>query len=298
MDVAVSPVQAEPLAMVRAVPLSELVRPLVSAQVGLKTAEADLVLDKARRKSNFWSWLGDFFCVTAAERKVATARAELQRLQAAHRSRVCLWLEERVDALSMDHAVQGAELAILRARQADYNQRYRALGAVVEKGRSALDMLEAAREACSSASTAEFFDMASKSKAVSAWSSMETSDASAALKRAQEAVEAFRVLFPAAGEAPVGRIDDTLDLVLDFAFELPFDFTSWCNMSNLDEAAANCGSAIERIAEVLAPLQNQYTDLGGLRTANARQIEALLVPFRKEAIAELPTLLREFAPKV
>lgn len=283
--------------LIQPVPLSELVQPLVNAQVALTSAEADVVLDKASRQGRLLALAADFLFTTDAERKRDQAKEALAELTASSKTTVIEWVEERVEATATSDASAGPALADARARQADLNRRYRTVHNAMEKGWVALRTLKDAKSACSSASTTEAFDLLSKSKAVSVLSSMSTSDANESLKKAQTAVTAFRELFPAAGEAPADQVDDTLDLILDFTLELPFDFTSWANMSSLDTAAANCARAIERIECAMRPLCAEDAELSKQRTLCAREIAAILVPFRFAARAELPTLLRELAPK-
>lgn len=281
------------------VDLGELAARLEAASSRLSRAEKAVETDKAARRGAWLRRLYDYLFDTAPEKELARA------LEAGHHARreagagvKVAVAAEALRLMSMDpgaarrRAVRFADLS--SARRARVAAAHLRLAAT-----SARDAFVEAMEACSSASSMEMMDVFSSSKVVSAMSHSSTSAAREAVGKATGALSGLKKAVAEAEtvRAEVDMPDDFLDLVIDFAIDLPFDFLSWSNMEKLDAAVNDCGRVASEIGTLLPKLQS---DLKEARMREQRAFDALAEvdgPFIAAAARTLPRSLRFAVPR-
>lgn len=157
--------------------------------------------------------------------------------------------------------------------------------------------LEEAISALSSASTMEVMDAVSSNKAIAMMSHSQNQTASDAVEAAQASVDALKAETGRVG-ADLSGIDDTLDLILDLAFDGPFDFMSFVNIGRIDAARRQCEQA-------LAAVRQERLRLHGLmqRAQDAERpfrdaVDATTAPHLASAAAKLPEDVHHLVPAV
>lgn len=265
----------------------------------VKLADAELARDKAGRrgKGKLWARVVDFFCDTLAEETLSAAERHYQFVREDVRRSMTDWLLLRSEALLGSDTSARQQLSQLRRRQVELNNRVQIVEKLENAGAKALNDLDKAISACNSASNMEFFDLLSKNKGISLLSSLETSEASNAIRQARLSVEAFAKLAPKRGLASdLSVVDDTVDLVVDLAIDLPFDILSWFNMDALDTAENRCKQIRDSLKKSLKPVHDALHTTRHAHSLASQRIAELLQPYRKQAYQELPEMLRPLSP--
>lgn len=278
--------------------LDDLAYRFQAAASQLSSCELAVAQDKAGRRGSMIRKLLDYLFDTAPEKTLEAAE-----------DRMAVVRKEAADAVTI--AVSGAAMRLLSLASTDVDRRkvqFERLRTVREGSRSAEKMLGLAKrarsalhkasEACSSASSMELMDTVSSNKGISVMSSVSTSNARSAVAEAQEALAALRNAVDAASrlKADVDVPDDMLDLVIDFAIDLPFDFLSLMNMSKLDSAGEKCDEAKNAVSAIIPRLKK---DVALAREAVQREEAALAVidgPYIRQAAATVPPTLRFAIP--
>ncbi len=105
--------------------------------------------------------------------------------------------------------------------------KYNESGRRLKLAENARELLKTAKDECNSASTTEFLDMVTTSKAISILSAIDTSSASSSLKRAMGALKRLADEMPAR-QSPIDSNlpDDTLDLFVDLTINPVIDILS------------------------------------------------------------------------
>lgn len=157
--------------------------------------------------------------------------------------------------------------------------------------------LEEAISALSSASTMEVMDAVSSNKAIAMMSHSQNQTASDAVEKAQGSVDALKAETDRVG-ADLSGIDDTLDLILDLAFDGAFDFMSFVNIGRIDAAKRQCEQAIAAVRQERLRLhglmQRAQDDERPFRDA----VDATTAPHLAAATAKLPEDVRSLVPPV
>lgn len=265
----------------------------------LSSCELAVAQDKAGRRGSMTRRLLDYLFDTAPEKALEAAE-----------DRMAVARKEAADAVTI--AVSGAAMRLLSLASSDVDRRkvqFERLRAVREGSRSAEKMLGLAKrarsalhkasEACSSASSMELMDTVSSNKGISVMSSVSTSNARSAVAEAQEALADLRNAVDAAArlKADVDVPDDMLDLVIDFAIDLPFDFLSLMNMSKLDSAGEKCDEAKDAVSAIIPRLKK---DVDLAREALQREESALAAidgPYIRKASVSVPAPLHFAIPR-
>ena len=278
--------------------LKTLATDMQAAEQALTFARAQVSADKAQRRvAGVWARVVDFFSTTPAETNEHTARLNLERLQGLARDQVPSWLRTQVNvtiALSTDQPAY-----------ASIHQRYTALASRRERvaalhrvASSAKDALEYAASQCSSASNMELLDAVSTNKTFSVLSSIETSGANDALRRAQAALQALAKALPRkAGSEDLPSVDDTLDLIVDFALDPAIDVLSFFNMSALNNASDNCNEVVRRVTPLVRRITESLAKIDGLIEEQKQSIAKLESPYFENAVKLIPAPLSEYSVK-
>lgn len=157
--------------------------------------------------------------------------------------------------------------------------------------------LEEAISALSSASTMEVMDAVSSNKAIAMMSHSQNQAASDAVETAQRSVDALKAETDRVG-ADLSGIDDTLDLILDLAFDGVFDFMSFVNIGRIDAARRQCEQALAAVRQERLRLhglmQRAQDDERPFREA----VDATTSPHLAAAAARLPEDVRALVPPV
>ncbi|MEK8034216.1 hypothetical protein AACH06_25600 [Ideonella sp. DXS29W] len=270
---------------------------VVNARQAIAAAEAAVAKDKLARAQSLMARLADAFTTTAPEAELDAAKARLDAATAKGTSAARNWILEsaRQSMASTPATAQLHQGCLERVSQSQ--GRYNQVRNWLDLAQHASNQLEKAQRACESASTTEFLDLLSKSRTVSVLSSLDTSDAADAIKRAHRALQDLSRALPRRTEqGDIGVPDDTLDLVVDFVFDPGLDLLSWLNMDQLDSSAEQCRQARQRLQPLLARL-GEVAEAARLKHSHdLAQAQALERPFLEAALALVPEALRGLKP--
>jgi hypothetical protein len=265
----------------------------------LASCEQAVAADKAGRRGSWGRRVVDFLFDTAPEKAFEAA----QEGMAGVRSEAAAAVTSTVSAAAMRYLSTAADDVARRAIQLDRLRSARKMERkaqhVVALATTARDAFGQAVEACSSASSMELMDTFSNNKGISAMSSMRNSSAREAVDEAQKALANLRAAIDAASSvnARVDMPDDFLDLVLDFALDLPFDFLSWSNKAKLDAAEEQCNEAKGAIESVMARLRTNLEQMREVASREERALALIERPYIEQAARPVPTSLRFAIPE-
>jgi hypothetical protein len=269
------------------------------AQAQLSARELAVAEDKAGRQGSLVGRLADFLFDTAAEKAADAARVKADDLRMEAIEAVGeVVVADAMRSLSTDPDAmrrRAAQVERLRAARDGERQALR----IIALAETARDAFDDAAEACSSASSMELMDAFTTNKGISAMSSMSNSSARSSVEDAKEALSNLRNVVSSASEVN-GRVDvpdDLLDLVLDFALDLPFDFLSWSNKSKLDAAEKQCEEAKGSIESLIEKLRYSLERVRKTCEREDEALEALDRPYIERSAEAVPASLRFAIPK-
>ncbi|MDO5640724.1 MAG: hypothetical protein Q4G28_12745 [Neisseria sp.] len=215
-------------------------------------AEDDMIADKQSRQSSLWARTVDFFVETPAEKAFAQTIEDLEQarkqgifaIQTSEPRRVSIDMTSSEEAL-WDEWVHEYQHQEVESQSDKIDELIADVEAAIAKVRSA-------RTACQTASSVEMFDLFTKSKAVSVWSSLESSSAANKIRMAEMAVQK---LANSAEMLFADKPNDWLDLVLDLNFSPTWDILSFFNMRRLDRVTEVCRETEGKLESVLQSLR-------------------------------------------
>lgn len=271
---------------------------LEAAERAVASAKANLAADKARRRNEgIWAQAIDFFTSTQAEEALERAEDALAQHKRKCEAWVRSWYAGRVDALISQDEDAAQSLSQLR-------ERAKSLDAVTVQAKKLLSLaneaagsLDRAASACSSASSSEFLDAVTSNKAISMMSTLDSSNAKSALERAHQAVRRLKEALPTSANVVQGEmidVDDTLDLIIDFAFDLPLDITSFLQMGSLDRAQKQCKDIEAKITPISAKLREQHAKAQAESEDAKAKLAAFIQPYGTLAKMDVPSNLMAF----
>ncbi|MFT0701324.1 hypothetical protein [Citrobacter meridianamericanus] len=262
---------------------------IAAASRNLDTARQALQRDKQQRETSLRAKFVDWLTTTPAEQAVEDARVQLAQVQGEARKFAEQWIviKARAQLLASPADAQRHSAQLRRAETARNRQnRVRPLLRLAETARHRLD--EAA-DACGSASNVELLDLVTTNKAVSLMSSVSTSSAGDAVRRAGEALKALSDALPKRSEATALDVPgDLLDLVVDLTFAPAIDLLSWFNMGRLNDAERQCREARRKLAPLLERLRKLDDDTAARVAAEAEALRAIETPHLQAVAALVP----------
>lgn len=277
--------------------LPRLSEALEAAETLLLHARKVRELDKARRKASWLLQLVDAATYTHQEEALNHAAGRYKLIQQHAQDRARSHVQARLRSLVASAATDVAEerhLALAEihkcTREAERASTWAELA--LEAGSAML----AAERQCRSASTTELVDLFSKSKAIAAWSTLDTQAASEAVARANRAARALQRTLPDRETLLLASVPvpcDVFDLILDFSLSPTLDIMSLFTMSALGDAATRCRRAAEKLHEFADRAASlAATASAAAQRANATK-EAVEAPFLSTARNEVPNRLRQ-----
>jgi hypothetical protein len=158
------------------------------------------------------------------------------------------------------------------------------------------DLVEAISD-LRSASTTETIDAVSSNKGIAVISSMQNQEASDSVKRAQASIEALRAETDRVSAELTG-VDDTLDLIMDLAWDGVFDFMSFLNVGRLDSARRRCEEALARVTIERERLGRIVETAIADAKPTLDAVHAVTASHLRMAVDQLPDGVRALAPVV
>lgn len=215
-------------------------------------AEDGMIADKKSRQSSLWARMVDFFVETPAEKAFAQAIEDLEQARKQEIFAIQTSEPRRVSvATASSEEMQRDEWAHEHRYQEIESQSDKIDGLIADV-EAAITKVRGARTACQTASSVEMFDLFTKNKAVSVWSSLESSSAANKIRMAERAVQK---LADSAEIVFADKPDDWLDLVVDLNFSPTWDILSFFNIRRLDRVTAACRETEGRLESVLQSLR-------------------------------------------
>jgi hypothetical protein len=147
----------------------------------------------------------------------------------------------------------------------------------------------------SSASTMETLDAVSSNKAIALMSHSQNQTASDSVREAQASIERLQAETRRVGAQLTG-IDDTLDLVMDLAFDGVFDFMSFINIGRIDAARRKCEEAIVQVRQERLRLHGLLERAVRDAQPTLQAVDAITARHLAMAVARLPRDVRALAP--
>ena len=274
--------------------LEDLAQQVLASQRELEAAHRAVAADKERRSTSVLARLVDAVLTTDAEARLQAAQDQLDRDMAAGRQAATIW----VSATALAELATNTTVAAQHHQQTERLQSAKARVGRVKTWQNlaatAQRQVQRALTACDGAGVSEFFDATSKSKVVSAISSMSNEDAKVAVRDAEKALRDLATALPKRAAVPdIDLPDDIFDLAVDFILEPGLDVLSWFNLISYEQAINQCRDALDR----LQPLNKQLHTLTVQALEKQAQEQAALdrieEPFRAAAVARMPTVLQE-----
>ncbi|MGS3345180.1 hypothetical protein ACB299_25540, partial [Citrobacter amalonaticus] len=183
--------------MITATELQELSRQVENANIARALAVKELVKETRDRQFSLWALFIGLFRETPARKKLNECELHLNLLLPKCRS---IFLQYVVMS-SLEEISKSPDCEIYqhlvncwKEAQIKYNESGRRL----KLAENARELLKTAKDECNSASTTEFLDMVTTSKAISILSAIDTSSASSSLKRAMGALKEVAIKWSAA----------------------------------------------------------------------------------------------------
>lgn len=278
-----------------------LAEALAIAEQRLTKAIGELASDAARRQGKIIASLIDALSVTPAERAVNDAEEAKSRAFEKLRQIARDWVRRE----TLRRVAESDQAGLHQAKRDLWTRRsarFDAIRSALWAADDAVKVLGQARSACEAAASAELLDAVSSSQMISWMSSSSTFSARSAMRSAAESVAHLRDAVPSCVEQlKIGDLDDTPDLVLDLVVDLPFDFSSWANLSALNEAVDACRDTAAAIAPLCLRLRGLREDASRLVHVVAQEVAAIETPFAvlaRDALLEQlsPTLRETLAP--
>lgn len=271
---------------------------LEAAERGVASAKANLASDKARRRDEgIWAQAIDFFTSTQAEEALQNAESVLAQHKRQCEAWVRSWHAGRVDALIAQDEDAAQSLSQLRERANSLERVTSQANKLLSLANEAVGSLDRAASACSSASSSELLDAMTSNKAISMMSTFDSSNAKSALERARQAVRRLKEALPTSANVVQGEmsdVDDTLDLIIDFAFDLPLDITSFLQMGSLDRAQQQCKDIEAKITPISAKLREQHAKARAESEDAKVKLATFIQPYKMLAKMDLPSNLVGF----
>lgn len=278
--------------------LQELADEIVKATRNLEEAKRSLKQDKQLRQTSIWARFVDFFTTTQDEVAVENASKRLASVMATAGKVAEQWICAEARSCLLRSSVDASRHSAQVQRTADALLRHNRVLPILRLAETAHSQLDLARRDCDSASSIEMLDLISKNKAVSVWSSMETSSAAESIGKASRAVKALVEALPQRAEvASIDAPSDLLDLFVDIAFQPAFDILSWFNMGRLDDAARQCMKASEKLDPLLSQLTKLSTNTASRLSTEAEALRSIEAPYLQAAAALVPGVIQFKVPK-
>ena len=279
--------------------LGEIASLHAAAALELDAAKRALALDKAGRRGSILGRAVDFFADTAAEKRLESAEEAMADARSTSMSAVKAFLESRVATLVAD---DGTDTEAWNNQSKRTEIASTAFAAAERAGLLAVvarDALEEAGKACSSASTMEMMDAVSSNKGIALMSTVSNGTAKAKLSAAKEAVAELRGAVEAARTltADVNVPDDMVDLVFDFAIDMPFDVFSFINMGKLSGAADGCRKAADGVSSVIPALEAEIAARAEAMETEKAALLVIELPYLRAAIDLVPYELAFAVPE-
>lgn len=268
-----------------------------AAAQNLEEAKRSMEEDKQRRQNSLWARFVDLLTTTPAEKAVEHERSQLTAAMTSAGRAAEKWIcAEARSSLQRSPADAQRHRAQVQ-RTVNAQERLNRVQPLLSLAETAHDKLDLARRDCESASNVEMLDLVTTNKAVSVWSSMETSSAADSIESARSAVRALANALPKRSEAvSIEAPDDMLDLFVDIVFQPAIDVLSWFNMGRLDDAARQCRNAAEKLSPLLSQLKTLRAKTAARLTAENDALRALEVPYLQAAAALVPGEIRFNVP--
>lgn len=147
----------------------------------------------------------------------------------------------------------------------------------------------------SSASTMETLDAVSSNKGIALMSHSQNQTASDSVRTAQASIERLQAETRRVG-AQLSGIDDTLDLIMDLAFDGVFDFMSFINIGRIDGARRKCEEALGHVRQERLRLHGLLERAVEDALPTLKAVHAITAPHLATAVARLPQDVRALAP--
>lgn len=283
--------------MITATELQELSRQVENANIARALAVKELVKETRDRQFSLWALFIGLFRETPARKKLNECELHLNLLLPKCRS---IFLQYVVMS-SLEEISKSPDCEIYqhlvncwKEAQIKYNESGRRL----KLAENARELLKTAKDECNSASTTEFLDMVTTSKAISILSAIDTSSASSSLKRAMGALKRLADEMPAR-QSPIDSNlpDDMLDLFVDLTINPVIDILSWLNIEKLDNAEVQCSKALKKLQTLLGQLGAEHD----LRTKDYQSqldtLKRIEQPYIKKVMRHIPENMKFKEPE-
>jgi len=260
--------------------------------------QAQVTLDafrQERESMGLGSRITDSFVVTEHEH----VRDEAERTLASCETRLATAVPEWTTQEACRTLALDAQATARHARALDKHRPHRLLVEAARRLeglalRAEDDLVEAISD-LKSASTTETFDAVSSNKGIAIMSSMHNQEASDSVKKAQASIEALQAETDRVSAQLTG-VDDTLDLIMDLAWDGVFDFMSFLNIGKLDSARRKCEEALARVTTERVRLGDVVQAAIADAKPTLDAVNAITRPHLEKAVDQLPGVVRALAP--